>query len=97
MQKLKLLSTLAIILILFSGILFGLIFVVPFLPLTLTQKGILVTILVAGMEIAWWVGVALVGKQVISKYSKQLNPMRWFKNNRGNPPKGDITSSKTTA
>ena len=68
----------AFILILLSGILFGLIFVVPFLPLSLSQKGIFVTALVIGMEITWWVGAAIIGKQVITKYKKYLNPCYWF-------------------
>jgi len=78
MQKSKLLTAIAIILIILSCILFGLIFVVPFLPLSLSQKGIFVTALVLGMEITWWVGVAIIGKQVITKYKKYLNPYNWF-------------------
>jgi hypothetical protein len=74
----KLLTWIALILILLSGILFGLIFVVPFLPFSLSQKGIIFTALVIGMEITWWVGVAIIGKQVITKYKKYLNPCYWF-------------------
>ena len=70
---------LAVTLILVSGIAFGLIFVVPFLPLTLAQKGILVTALVITGEITWWTGVALAGKQLISRYRKSLNPLAWFR------------------
>ncbi len=79
----KLHTTIAIVLIIVSGVLFGLIFVVPFLPLTIAQKGIVATALVIGMEVSWWVGAAILGKQVISKYSKYLNPRSWFsgKNN----------------
>ncbi|MEI7727444.1 MAG: transporter suffix domain-containing protein [Bacteroidota bacterium] len=77
MQKPNLPAIIAIILILLSGVLFGLIFVVPFLPLTITQKGIFVTALVIGMEITWWLGVALVGKQLLTKYIKYLNPRNW--------------------
>jgi ABC-type nickel/cobalt efflux system permease component RcnA len=76
-ERLKLLNTIAVGLIILSGILFGMIFVVPFLPLSLTQKGISVTVLVIGMEITWWAAVAIVGKQVISKYGKYLVPRRW--------------------
>jgi hypothetical protein len=77
MQKPNVPAIIAIVLILLSGILFGLIFVVPFLPLTITQKGIFVTALVIGMEITWWTGVALVGKQLFTKYIKYLNPHTW--------------------
>jgi hypothetical protein len=79
MRKARIVTYTAIGLIIFSGILFGLIFLVPFLPLTLGQKGIAVTTLIIGMEVTWWVGVALVGKQIIQKYIKWLNPFSWFK------------------
>jgi len=67
-----------IILIILSGILFGLIFVVPFTPFSIARKGIIVTALVISMEITWWVGVAILGKQVITKYKKHLNPRTWL-------------------
>lgn len=72
--------TVAIILMVLSGILFGLIFVVPFLSLTVAQKGISVTVLVICMEITWWVGVAIIGKELVMKYKKYLNPRTWWKN-----------------
>ena len=77
-QNGKLNFTIGIILIILSGILFGLIFVVPFFPISLAQKGIFISVLVIGMEITWWVGVALLGKQLITKYRKHLNPCSWF-------------------
>ena len=77
-QNGKLSTTIGIILIILSGILFGLIFVVPFFPVSLAQKGIFLSILVIGMEITWWVGVALLGKQLITRYRKQLYPCNWF-------------------
>ena len=80
MQKPKVLIIIAFILIVVSCILFGLIFVVPFLPLTTLQKGISVTILVICMEITWWTGVALIGKQLFTKYRKYFNPSTWWKN-----------------
>ena len=77
-QNGKLLTTIGIIFIILSGIFFGLIFVVPFFPLSLAQKGIFISVLVIGMEITWWVGVALLGKQLITKYRKHLYPCNWF-------------------
>jgi hypothetical protein len=88
-NKTKLLTYIAIVLIIFSGILFGLIFVVPFLPLSMTQKGIVVTVLVIGMEITWWAGVALVGKQLITRYIKYLNPRTWFSRKNKDIQNGD--------
>ena len=63
-----------------SCILFGLIFAVPFFPLTLAQKGFSVTVLVILMEITWWVGAAIAGKQLFTRYRKYLNPSTWCKN-----------------
>jgi len=81
MEKLKndkLLTAIAISLILLSGLFFGMIFVVPFFPVSLATKGVLVTACIISGEVAWWVGVALAGKQVISKYGRLLNPRNWF-------------------
>ena len=89
MQKSKLHASIAIALILLSGILFGLIFVVPFLPLSVAWKSILVSALVIGMEITWWAGVVLVGKQLITRYIKYLNPFTWFSRKSRNDRGGD--------
>jgi hypothetical protein len=75
----KLLTAIAISLILLSGLFFGMIFVIPFFPLSLTTKGVLVTASIISGEIAWWVGVAIAGKQVITKYRHYLNPRNWFR------------------
>jgi hypothetical protein len=74
----KLLNTIAISLILLSGLFFGMIFVIPFFPLSLTTKGVLVTVSIICGEVAWWVGVAVAGKQVLTKYKRYLNPRNWF-------------------
>ena len=76
--KLHVTTMIAIALITLSCILFGLIFVIPFLHLSITQKSIMVSALIIGMEITWWIGVALVGKQLIMKYIKYINPRSWF-------------------
>jgi hypothetical protein len=78
LQKSKLLITIAIILIGLSGVFFGFILVVPFLPVSLATKGVFVPALVVSGEIAWWAGVALLGKKVFEKYKKYLNPRNWF-------------------
>ena len=79
LQNGKLLTTIAIILILLSGLFFGLIFVVPFFPVSLATKGVLVTICIISGEVSWWAGVAVAGKQVITKYKRYLNPLNWFR------------------
>lgn len=35
------------------------------------------TLFISG-EITWWLGVALLGKQVYEKYKKYFNPVNWF-------------------
>ncbi len=67
----------AVVLIILSGISFGMIFLVPFLPISLAQKGIFVTGLIITGEITWWTGVAVAGKQVISRYGRYFNPLTW--------------------
>jgi short-subunit dehydrogenase len=77
-QRGSLLNRLAVILVILSFLLYGLIAVVPVLSFTLAQKAVLVSTLVAGGEIAWWIGVAIVGKQMVEKYRKYLNPCTWL-------------------
>jgi hypothetical protein len=74
----KLLTTIAIVLILLSGLLFGMIFVVPFFPVSIATKGVLVTACIISGEISWWAGVAVAGKQVITRYKQYFNPRNWF-------------------
>lgn len=77
-QKSKLPNRIALILVVLSFVLYGLIAAVPFLPIPLSKKTLLVPLLVGSGEITWWVGVAIVGKQVVTKYRKYLNACTWF-------------------
>lgn len=72
------LRKIAVILIIASFILYGLAAVVPLLPLTLSQKAVVVPALIATGEIVWWVGLAIAGREVAAKYKKYLNPRTWF-------------------
>lgn len=83
-KKDGLLNKIAIILVVMSFILYGLIFVVPFLPLTLAQKAVAIPILVGTGEATWWTGVAIAGKQVVTKYRSYLNPCNWTKCHKQN-------------
>lgn len=89
-KKSSLLNKVAAILVVLSFILYGLIFVVPFLPLTLSQKAVVIPVLVAIGEATWWVGVAIVGKQVVSKYRKYLNPCNWFSCKKSDVQKSEL-------
>lgn len=72
------LNKIAILLVILSFIFYGMIFLVPFMPCTLSEKAMSVSGLVATGEITWWVGVAIVGKQAVTKYRKYLNPCKWL-------------------
>jgi hypothetical protein len=48
--------------------------VVPMLPLAIAQKALLVPILAVVGEVAFWVGLVLVGKEAATKYRRYLNP-----------------------
>ncbi|MDQ0220430.1 transporter suffix domain-containing protein [Peribacillus cavernae] len=53
--------------------------IVPFLSITATVKVTLVTGALITAEILFWIGVAIVGKEVASKYRSYLNPRNWKK------------------
>lgn len=55
---------------------------VPFMPITVKQKAILAGVLVVGGQILTWVGGFLLGKELLIKYRKYLNPRNWFKKSR---------------
>jgi hypothetical protein len=74
----KTLTTIGIILISLSVLIYLMVFAVPFLPLTLVQKGLIVPSLIIAGEIAWWAGVVVLGKQLITRYKKYLDPRSWF-------------------
>ncbi|MEG4393463.1 transporter suffix domain-containing protein [Microcoleus sp. BROC3] len=54
-------------------------FIVPFLPLNLTQKTTLSVVLVVVAEVCFWISVVLLGKEVVTKYRRYLNPRYLWK------------------
>jgi hypothetical protein len=56
--------------------LWGLVAIVPWLPISTAQKTIAAATLVILAEILWWIGVVLVGKEVAQRYRHRLNPIR---------------------
>ncbi|MDB9438073.1 hypothetical protein BMF77_02260 [Dolichospermum sp. UHCC 0315A] len=63
--------------------------IVPFLPISLAQKAILVPVLLVLAEVLFWLGALLVGKEVVQKYRRYLNfrylnilVKRWKRKNR---------------
>ncbi len=63
--------------------------IVPFIPISLAQKAILVPALLVLAEVLFWLGALLVGKEVVQKYRRYLNfrylnilVKRWKRKNR---------------
>ena len=69
---------LGIFLMVFSGVFFAATFVIPFLEFPTRTKVIATTTSLVLMEIVFWLGGLLVGKELFSKYRKQLDPRTWF-------------------
>lgn len=63
----------------FSGVFFGATFVIPLLDLPTKTKIIASTTSFILMEVVFWSGGLLVGKELFTKYKNQLNPKNWFK------------------
>ncbi len=70
---------LGIFLMIFSGVFFGATFIIPLFDLPTKTKVILSSASLIMMEIVFWSGGLLVGKELFIKYKKQLNPKYWLK------------------
>ncbi|NLW37047.1 MAG: transporter suffix domain-containing protein [Peptococcaceae bacterium] len=68
-----------VILIILSFILYGGLFIVPFTPFTFGTKAAISSILIVSGEISFWVGGFILGKELVMKYRRYMNPLRWFK------------------
>lgn len=62
----------------FSGVFFAATFIIPTLNLPVKIKVIASTGSLILMEVVFWLGGLLVGKELFTKYKKQLNPKNWF-------------------
>ena len=74
----KLLRVLGFSLIVFSWILWGVIFVLPFIKLTLSQYAIIYPVILVSTNI-FWIGAALVGKELVRKFNILTKIKKWFK------------------
>ncbi len=74
----KFYRVLTIALILMSFIPYGLIFLLPYLSLSTTQQAFYVSAMVVCAEGIQWFTILLVGRRLIKKYKRQLNPRNWF-------------------
>jgi len=65
--------------VIFSVALYGVIFSLPFFPISTANKLALTPVLMVVSEIVFWVGGALAGKDVVSRYRSYLDPREWCK------------------
>jgi hypothetical protein len=67
-----------IALILFSGVAFAVMLIIPMLDIDSKQKVIGSTTAFVAMEVLFYAGGFLVGKELFKKYKSYLNPKNWF-------------------
>jgi hypothetical protein len=67
-SKVKIQNKIAIVLVITACVLYCFIPAVPFLSVSTAHKAIIVTVLVILGEATFWIAVAIVGKQVVTKY-----------------------------
>ena len=63
----------------FSGVFFAATLIIPLFDLPTKIKIIASTTSFILMEVVFWSGGLLVGKELFTKYKKQLNPKNWLK------------------
>lgn len=63
----------------FSGVFFAATFIIPLFELPTKTKVIASTTSLILMEVVFWAGGLLVGKELFTKYKQQLDPVNWFK------------------
>ena len=70
---------LGIFLMVFSGVFFAGTVIIPLFDLPTKTKVIASTTSFILMEVIFWSGGLLVGKELFTKYKQKLDPRRWFK------------------
>lgn len=66
-------------LVILSCVFYGALLLIPFTPYAVSTKAIISSILVILGEASFWLGGFILGKEIIVKYRKYLNPLHWFK------------------
>jgi len=69
---------LGIFLMIFSGVFFAATFVIPLFDLPTRTKVIASGTSLILMEVVFWSGGLLVGKELFTKYKNRMNPKNWF-------------------
>lgn len=73
------LKKLGVTLIILSCVFYCSLLLVPFTPYSFGTKAIISSILVVSGEASFWIGGFILGKEIVQKYRKYLNPFNWFK------------------
>lgn len=68
-----------ILLVVLSCVLYGGLLLVPFTPYPAGTKAVISTALVVSGEASFWFGAIILGKEIVTRYRKHLNPLSWFK------------------
>ncbi|QPR66456.1 transporter suffix domain-containing protein [Lysinibacillus macroides] len=76
-QKKPFLFKLGIGLLILYPVLWGFAAIVPFTPFPIHIKATVITTCIVVGEIFFLIGVAFVGKEVVTKYKSKLNPKNW--------------------
>ncbi|RHW42677.1 hypothetical protein D1B31_03545 [Neobacillus notoginsengisoli] len=66
-------------LIILSCILYGAILLVPLTSFSTGTKVAITAGLVISGEATFWIGGIILGKEAVTRYRKNLNPLNWFK------------------
>lgn len=69
-------------LVVIACLLWGLLFVIPLLPITTGQKAFWWLASLIAAEVLFWVGAVVAGPAVIRKYRRWIDPRRWFAKER---------------
>jgi hypothetical protein len=69
---------LGIFLMVFSGVFFALALIIPVLDMPTRTKVVAATASFVMMEVVFWSGGLLVGKELFTRYKKRLDPRSWF-------------------
>lgn len=78
-QKKPFLFKLGIGLLILYPIFWGSAAIVPFTPFPIHIKATVITTLIVVGEILCLIGIAIVGKEVVTKYKSKLNPKNWIR------------------
>jgi hypothetical protein len=73
------LKKVGISLVILSCVFYGALLLVPFTPYTVSTKALISSILVISGEASFWLGGFILGREIVMKYRKYLNPLHWFK------------------